>query len=50
MAGLAGLLFWHFRISAGSGYWDSISPGLVIAALGVGFIFVPMTITTVASR
>lgn len=45
----AGLLFWHFRISAGSGYWDSISPGLVIAALGVGFIFAPVTtITAVA--
>ena len=44
----AGLLFWHFRITADSGYWDSIFPGLVIASLGVGFIFVPMTITAVA--
>ena len=43
----AGLLFWHFQINANSGYWDSIFPGLVIAALGVGFIFVPMTITAV---
>src|SRR3984893_9128908 len=42
-----GLLFWHFQITANSGYWDSIFPGLVISALGVGFIFVPMTITAV---
>src|ERR1700674_1931448 len=42
-----GLLFWHFQINANSGYWDSIFPGLVISALGVGFIFVPMTMTAV---
>ncbi|MBE7195876.1 MAG: MFS transporter [Gordonia polyisoprenivorans] len=41
-------MFWYSTVDAGSGYWDKLFPGMIIQAIGMGFIFVPLTTVAVS--
>lgn len=43
-----GGLFWLSQIKAGSGYIDGLLGPMVVFALGMGFLFVPLTVLAVA--
>jgi MFS family permease len=41
-------LFYFTNVSADGSYWADLFPGLVIAAIGLGFSFVPVTIAALS--
>ena len=41
-------LYYFTNVSAGGSYWADLFPGLVIAAVGLGFSFVPVTIAALS--
>jgi EmrB/QacA subfamily drug resistance transporter len=41
-------LYYFTHVSAGGNYWTDLFPGLVIAAVGLGFSFVPVTIAALS--
>jgi EmrB/QacA subfamily drug resistance transporter len=41
-------LYYFTHVSAGGNYWSDLFPGLVIAAVGLGFSFVPVTIAALS--
>jgi len=43
-----GGLFWLSQIKAGSGYIDGLLGPMVVFAIGMGFLFVPLTVVAVA--
>ncbi|MEP6598408.1 MAG: DHA2 family efflux MFS transporter permease subunit [Actinomycetota bacterium] len=45
---LTSAMFWYSTVDAKSGYWDTFFPGMVVMAIGMGFIFVPLTTVAVA--
>jgi MFS family permease len=41
-------LYFFTHVSADGGYWTDLFPGLVVAAIGLGFSFVPVTIAALS--
>ncbi len=46
--GFTAALLWFATLSAHSGYFDSLLPGMIVLAICMGFLFVPLTVTAVA--
>jgi MFS family permease len=44
----AGGLYYFTHVSANGGYWSDLFPGFVVAAIGLGFSFVPVTIAALS--
>jgi EmrB/QacA subfamily drug resistance transporter len=45
-AGLAGAgMLWFTRLTVDSGYWGGLLPGVLAMSLGLGFMFIPFTLT-----
>jgi EmrB/QacA subfamily drug resistance transporter len=45
-AGLAGAgMLWFTRLTVDSGYWGGLLPGVLAMSLGLGFLFIPFTLT-----
>jgi len=45
---LTAAMLWYSRVDASSGYWNTFFPGMVVMAIGMGFIFVPLTTVAVS--
>ncbi len=45
---LTGALLWLSTVTADSTYWGKIFPGMMVLAIGMGFIFVPITTVAVS--
>ena len=45
---LTASLLWFSTVDANSSYWGTLLPGMLVLAVGMGFLFVPLTSTAVA--
>jgi hypothetical protein len=45
---LTGSLLWLSTVSARSGYWDTLLPGMVVLGIAMGCLFVPLTTVAVS--
>jgi EmrB/QacA subfamily drug resistance transporter len=45
---LTAAMLWFSRVDTGSSYWGTLLPGMVALAIGMGCMFVPLTITAVS--
>jgi EmrB/QacA subfamily drug resistance transporter len=41
-------MLWFSRVNTGSGYWGTLLPGMLALAIGMGCLFVPLTVTAVS--
>ena len=41
-------LLWFSRVDAGSGYFGTLLPGMIVLAMAMGCLFVPLTVTAVS--
>jgi EmrB/QacA subfamily drug resistance transporter len=45
---LTSAMLWFSRVNVGSGYWGTLLPGMLALAIGMGCLFVPLTVTAVS--
>lgn len=50
LAGFGGILagagmVWFTRLTVDSGYWSGLLPGILVMSIGMGFLFIPFTLT-----
>ena len=38
-------MLWFTRLTVDSGYWGGLLPGILLMSLGMGFLFIPFTLT-----